>query len=79
MVFEQIFKPKWLERRPSYAFLLGVIYSIIGILCARLIFPRSTAYLAIAFTAVLLIPSLNKLLEIEEEEDVQRQRFSLRY
>ena len=42
MVLEQAFRARWLERRQISAFFLGIVYSIIGILSAKLIFPTNT-------------------------------------
>lgn len=78
MVLEQVFQPRWFERRPRYAFYLGVVYTTIGIISARLIFPSSTALMAVAFTSLLLIPSLNKLLEREERVEMREKKLSLK-
>lgn len=78
MVLEQLFKANWLEKRPLYAFVLGVIYASIGIISARIIFPNSSSIMSVAFTAILLIPSLNKLLSDEENREIREKKLSLR-
>jgi uncharacterized membrane protein SpoIIM required for sporulation len=77
MVFEQIFKASWIEKKPSSAFLLGVTYSLIGIVSARLVFGSSTGLMAVAFTSLLLIPSLNALLQDEENVGIRESKFNL--
>ena len=78
MVLEQLFKTQWLERRPWHAFLLGAIYSIIGIISARLIFGSNPGMMTVAFTSMLLIPSLNKLLQDEENVEIREKKLSLK-
>src|SRR3989338_3272546 len=77
MVFEQFIKLRWMEKRPNYAFLLGFFYSFIGLISAKLIFPNNIGIMSIAFTSILLIPSLNQLLAIEENEEIHENKFSL--
>lgn len=78
MVLEQVFKAQWLERRPWHAFLLGAIYSIVGIISARIIFGSNPGMMTVAFTSLLLIPSLNKLLQDEENVEIREKKFSLK-
>ena len=78
MVLEQVFKVQWLEKRPRYAFVLGFVYALIGILSARLIFKSNTGMMAVAFISILLIPSLNKLLSDEENIEIREKKLSLR-
>lgn len=62
MVFEQLIEPTWLEKRAWYATVLGFFYSVIGIEAAILIFPSDPSYMAVAFTALFILPSINSLL-----------------
>jgi uncharacterized membrane protein SpoIIM required for sporulation len=78
MVFEQFIKERWIERKPRHAFMLGVFYSIIGLVSARLIFPSSLGLMALAFTSLLLVPSLNTLLRHEENVEIREKKLSLR-
>jgi len=66
MVLEQLFKPNWIEKKPRHAFLLGFIYAIVGIISAKLIFGANPGMMTVAFTSILLLPSLNTLLAMEE-------------
>lgn len=77
MVFEQIFRASWLERRPRYAFLIGIFYSLVGIGSASIIFGSNPGLMAVAFTAILILPSLNRLLSDEENVEIRENKFSL--
>lgn len=78
MVLEQLFKERWLERKPVHAFQLAMVYSLIGIISAKLIFPGDPGLMAIAFTSILLIPSLNVLLQHEENVEIREKKLSLK-
>ncbi|MGV8141131.1 MAG: stage II sporulation protein M [Candidatus Woesearchaeota archaeon] len=77
-MLENILKPDWLERTPRYAFIIGIVYSIIGIISAYIVFPRSQGIASIAFISMLLIPSLNKMFTIEEQQDRTSRKFSIK-
>ncbi len=77
MVLEQLFKLKWIERK-EHSFFLGLIYSFLGILSAYLIIPSYAGIMSIAFTSILLIPSLNQLLKEEENVEIREKKLSLR-
>lgn len=77
-MLENILKPDWLERRPRFAFIIGFVYSLIGILAALIIFPRSQGIASISFLSLLLVPSLNSILKIEEIQDTKSSGFSIK-
>jgi len=77
MVLEQIIKNRWIKGK-EHAVLLAFIYSLIALISARLIFPKSIGLMSIAFTSVLLIPSLNNLLAAEENQNVREKKHSLK-
>lgn len=77
MVFEQIVGARWVESKTN-AFLLGLVYTIIGILSARYVFPSNAGMMSLAFTSVLLIPSLATLLRMEENIETKGSRLSVR-
>lgn len=77
MVLEQLFRLKWIERK-EHAFFLGFAYSIIALISAKLIFPSDVGLMSIAFTSILLIPSLNTLLIMEENAEIRERKLSLR-
>lgn len=78
MVLEHIFPEDWLEQKGRYAFILGVVYSVVGILLASILFPGDPALVAIAFTSMLLLPEMYKLFSIEERKERIEQNVSLR-
>src|SRR3989338_2654908 len=77
MVLEHIFPEDWLEHKGRYAFLLGAIYSIIGVLVASILFPGDPALVAVSFTSLLLLPELYKMFSIEERKESMEQKVSL--
>ena len=78
MVLEHIFPEDWLEKKGRYAFLLGVIYSLVGVFISSILFPGDPALVAVAFTSLLLLPELYKIFSIEERRESMEQRVSLR-
>lgn len=77
MVLEHLFPEDWLENKGRYAFILGVIYSVIGILIARVLFPGDPALVAVALTSLLLLPELYKIFSIEERQEAVERRVGL--
>src|SRR3989344_7503230 len=75
MVLEQIYPIKLIEKKVIFAFILGLAYSVIGIGLAVIIFPEDPALVAVAFTSLLILTTLKKILEepTETEEKVQQQ------
>ncbi len=80
MVLEQIYSVHWLKSKPKYTFLLGLTYSLFGIFLAILIFPKDIGLVSIALTSLIILPSLNKLMELEENEDARKKiNLNLKY
>ena len=77
MVLEQVLEARFAYKK-GYAFLLGLVYTIIGVISARLVFASSTGIMSVAFTSILLIPSLAELLRIEAGEALQESQFSIK-
>lgn len=77
MVLEHIFPEDWLEHKGLFAFVLGVVYSLIAILVAKVLFPGDPALVAVAFTSLLLLPELYKIFDIEERQQAVQQRVSM--
>src|SRR3990167_3885963 len=77
MVLEHIFPEDWLESKARYAFVLGVIYSVVSILLASILFPGDPALAAVAFTSLLLLPELYKIFSIEERQESMERKVSL--
>ncbi len=78
MVLEHIFPEDWLEKKGRYAFLLGVIYSFVGIGLAWILFRNDPALVAVAFTSLLLLPELYKIFSIEERRESMETDFSIK-
>ena len=83
MVLEQLYSSNWLEQKARYAFLMGIAYSIIGIAVA--IFLSTSNFIAneeiglasIFLISLLLVPSLNRLLLIEEKQITRENKFNV--
>lgn len=78
MVLEHIFPEDWLERKGRYAFILGVAYTVVGVLIASVLFPGDPALVAVAFTSMLLLPELYKVFSIEERKERLEQHVTLK-
>ncbi|MBI4162091.1 MAG: stage II sporulation protein M [Candidatus Aenigmarchaeota archaeon] len=78
MVLEGIFPKEWVNNKPVYAFFLGWIYTLIGIVVAKLVFPADPSLVAVGITSILLIPTLQRLYEIETKEIYGSRHFSWR-
>ncbi len=77
-MLENILKSDWLEKWPRHALIIGLVYSIIAIITAYLIFPKSQGIASIAFLSLLLLPSLSKIMSIEEIQDARSKKFSIK-
>ena len=77
MVLEHIFPEDWLERKGRYAFILGIVYSIVGLLLASVLFPTDPALVALAFTSMLLLPEMYKIFSIEERQESMEKKVTL--
>jgi len=76
-MLEQLYPLQLLEKHWGYAFLLGVVYSVVGIGAAMLLFPQDPALVAVAFISLIILPTMNKLLKEEEELESRKDEFSL--
>jgi uncharacterized membrane protein SpoIIM required for sporulation len=78
MVLEHIFPEDWLEKKGRYAFVLGVVYSLIATIIASILFPGDPALVGVAFTSMLLLPELYKIFSIEERRESQEKHITLK-
>jgi len=78
MVLEHLFPSNWIEKKFSYALLLGMGYSLVGILLARLLFGANSGLASVIFVSLLLIPSFRKLFAREEKKEEHEKKFSLK-
>ena len=76
-MLEQLFPASWIEKKAWFAFVLGVCYAVLGIGSALLLFPKQPGLAAVAFTSILSLPSLNRLLTIETKQAARERRFDL--
>lgn len=76
-MLEQMYPVSWIEQKAKFAFLMGITYSILGIFSGILLFRNDPALPAIAFTSLLLLPSLNKMLSIEEKQASSEKSFNI--
>jgi uncharacterized membrane protein SpoIIM required for sporulation len=77
VVFEDLVKAEWIGSRFN-AFFLGFVFTIVGLLTAKLIFPSSIGLMSIYFTTILLVPAISKILKAEEETEASEKTFSLK-
>jgi|TARA_Y100000310_G_C20703379_1_gene832165 uncharacterized membrane protein SpoIIM required for sporulation len=76
-MLEQLFPASWIERKSWFAFILGASYAVFGIGSALLLFPKEPGLAAVAFTSLLALPSLNKMLSLEEKQAAREKKFDL--
>jgi len=76
MVVEQVFRVQWLERRPLFAFLIGFSFSFVAFFSALVLFPSYFGVMSISFISLLLVPTLSRMLAVEEKQDLRRKKFS---
>ncbi len=67
MVLEKVLKASWIERRPHYAFILGLIYTLIGYGTAVLFFGKHVSIAMLFLTTLLVVPSLVVIISMEEK------------
>lgn len=77
MVLEQLYSSEFLRKKPYFAFLLGICYSIVGIFVAMFAFPKDPALVAVAVTALLFLPSFYKMTFCVEESESKIKRMGV--
>ncbi len=68
MVLESL-KIRWLEHRPYISLFFGFFYTFVGFLVAMLFFPGKVSVAMLFLTTLLLVPTLIKLVNIEETRE----------
>src|SRR3989338_1080457 len=76
-MLEELYSLDFIEKHSIIAFLMGLAYSVIGIGAALILFPEDPAIVAVAFTSIMMLPTLRKLLKREEETESKKEGFSL--
>ena len=75
MVFEKLYSHEFLLKRPSFSFLLGIGYTILGLFMAIMLFRENPALIAVGITALLLIPSLYDITTSTEITETKQATF----
>lgn len=78
MVLEHLFPENWLEKKVIYAFIIAVIYSILGIAAARVLFGANSGIVSVIFTSLFILPYLQKLFKREEKDEEKQELLSLK-
>ncbi len=76
-MLEQLFDMDSIKGSSINIILLGVIYAFIGTFSALLIFPNYVTTMSLAFTSILLIPSISYLIKQEENIVAGERHFSI--
>jgi len=76
-MLEQLYSEKWISQKGFFSILLGFTYAVFGIASALVVFPTDPALAAVAFTSLLLLPSLNNLLTQETKQAAAEKNFDL--
>ncbi len=79
MVLESLVNPTKARKDPSYLFLLGFIYAVVGIIIAEWIFPSDKSIALVFLTTFSMVPFLVNLLKSEEAEYEQKMPFFKRH
>ncbi len=79
MVLEHLFPDSWLEKKMSLSFFLGLGFTVIGVLLARLLFGANSGIVSVIFISILLIPSLRKLFLMEEKQEEREKSFTWKH
>lgn len=74
MVLEHLFPEDWLEKRGVYAFILGAIYAVVGVLLASVLFPKDPALVGVALTSMLILPEMYKIFSFQERKQSLEQK-----
>lgn len=72
MVLEKALKTEWMERRPYYAFILGLVYTLIGYFTSVIFFGKHTSIAMLFLTTLLLVPSLIAIISNEEKKESKK-------
>ncbi len=63
------FKLTLIEKRPYFAFFIGIIYVLIAFFTSQIFFPRIVSIATLFLVTLLLVPTVIKLLDIEEKRE----------
>ncbi len=74
MVFEDLIKERWLEKRPAWSAIIGTFFTIISFGTSYFLFRQNPSFIGIStifFTLVLVLPLVNKLFDLEEKKEAK--------
>jgi hypothetical protein len=77
VVLEQLFSDSWLEKKLSMSFILGLSFTFIGVVLARLLFGGNSGIVAVFFISLFVIPGMRKLIKKEDRAEISESSFSL--
>lgn len=77
MVFEDLIKTEWFGSKFN-AFFISFIFTVVGLIAAKLIFPSSTGLMSIYFSTILLVPVVSKILKQQEKIEVSEKKLSFK-
>lgn len=78
MEYEKLFSSVWLRKNPLNIFMLGFIFSELGIITSIILFRDNVSMMSIAFTSLMLIQPLSRMLTREANLEFRENKFSLR-
>lgn len=76
-MYERLFSSAWLRKHPVNIFMLGFIFSELGIISAIIVFPQNISMMSLAFTSLLLFTPLSKMLTREANLEFRERKFDL--
>ena len=74
MVIENFLREKWIEKKLVYSLFLGVFFTLVSFAASYLIFNDARNFIGIStilFTVILIVPTVNKLFDIEERIELK--------
>lgn len=77
MEYDKLFSSNWLRKHPVNIFMLGFIFSEIGIITAIILFRSNVSMMSLAFTSLILIQPLSKMLTREANLEFRENKYSL--
>ena len=78
MVLEAIYAAKRLRDRTWHAFLLGMMYTLLGVVIAFVVLPGYLGLASVAFASILILPSLSNIVQLEEDIERKSKNFDIR-
>jgi hypothetical protein len=77
VVLEQLFSESWLEKKLSMSFILGLSFTFVGVMLARLLFGGNSGIVAVFFISLFVIPGMRRMIQKEDRAEISESSFSL--